>query len=75
MVAADTGTHGWADTFAGTQRAHAASISPDPLNPIIILYSAQVRSATYYNLGTCLTPEVPAAALLSNDELVSAPWP
>ena len=36
---------------------------------------AQVWSANGPNLGTCLTPEVPSAALLSNAELVNAPWP
>ena len=39
------------------------------------LHSAQVWSANGPNLGTCLTPEVPPAALLSNAELVNAPWP
>ena len=36
---------------------------------------ALVWSANVPNLGTCLTPDVPSADLLRNDELINAPWP
>ena len=49
--------------------------TPDGSRERITTRSAQVWSANGPNLGTCLTPEVPSAALLSNDELVNAPWP